>query len=123
MELSKIKLPSLSNSFLIWIVVIFIILGFGTSSNVLGINFLNKSNDNQKGSRKHHPDNKVFPGGTNKGGLLPVMGMDGSKGFLGGNGLFLIAIVALLFILKDKEEKKEESIDDTPVVDYTEVDD
>lgn len=121
MELSKLKLPSLSNNFLIWIVVLFIIIGFGTSSSALGINFFNPQKNNQKSSHKHYPDKKAYIAGQNKGGLLPIPAPGGSRGLFGGNGIFLIAIIVLLLICKD--EKKEECIDDAPVVDYTEIDD
>lgn len=121
MELSKLKLPSLSSNFLIWIVVLFIIIGFGTSSSALGVNFFSKSNNNQKGSHKHYPDKRAYTAGQNKVGLLPIPAPGGSRGVLGGNGIFLIAIIVLLLICKD--EKKEECINDTPVVDYTEIDD
>lgn len=125
MELSKLKLPSISNNFLIWGVIIFIILAFGAPSGALGVNFLKVPNENQKNGHKNLHDNKSNPGVPNKSGVLPIPALGNSTGILGGNGMFIIAVVVLLFLCKDKEEEKEkeEAVDDTPVVDYTEIED
>lgn len=122
MDLGNFKIPSLSksNNFLIWIVVAFVVLGFGNSSNSLGFSFLGTPNasDTHKSSRKHYSSNKacaVAPSNTIFSNI-PFIG--GNGGFLGGNGLFIIAIVAILFLCKDE---KKDNYHDTAVVDYNEV--
>jgi hypothetical protein len=123
MELGKFKVPSLSNNYLIWIIVAFVVLGFGKSSNTLGFSFFGTPNlnDTHKSSRKHYSDSKsceVAPVNT----IFPNVPFLGNQrnggGFLGGNGLFLIAIVAILFLCKDD---KKGTYNDTAAVDYGDI--
>lgn len=110
MEFNKLKFPKMSNNYLIWILVAVVVLGFGNSSNVLGFNFFNVPNS-KPGSHKHYSGGKGCAAPAVKTSILPV-GTQG--GFLGGNGLFLLIIVALLFLCKD-DKKKEHRVSEIDV--------
>lgn len=105
MELSKFKLPKFSSNFLIWAVVIFIVIGFGSSSRALGFNYFNVPDNKPGGSRKHYPGGKGNIVPAPKGGIFPVAAPVGTGGFLGGNGLFLIAVIAVLYLTRDDKKK------------------
>lgn len=104
MELSKLKFPKMSGNFLIWILVAFIVLGFGKSSSVLGFNFFNVPDNKFGTSRKHYQGGKGGPVPVARAGIFPAAAPVGFNRFLGGNGLFLVAIIALLFICKDDKK-------------------
>jgi hypothetical protein len=105
MELNKFKFPKMSNNYLIWILVAFIVLGFGNSSKALGFNFFNFPNNKPGGSHKHYPGGKGSVVPVAKGAVFPVGAPGGVGGFLSGNGMFILAIVALLFLCKDDKKK------------------
>lgn len=93
-----------NNSSLMWIVVIFLLAFYSNASSFLGLeslfgmnnNFNNACNDNC-GSKKHYKDNAC----CEPMGPPPIFGP--FNNFLGGNGLFIIGILALLFLCGDDE--------------------
>jgi hypothetical protein len=105
MEFGKLKFPKKSNDFLIWALVAVIVLGFGKSSSTLGFNFFNFLDNMPNTGHKNYDRGKncAVPGG--KAGAFPVGSPGVLGGFLGGNGLFLLVIVALLFLCKDDKKK------------------
>jgi hypothetical protein len=113
MELNRFKLPKGTNNFLIWALVAVIVLGFGKSSSILGLNYYNEQ-DNKGHSRSR----KRYSGGKNstlpavKEGMIPFAGPMKFNNILGGNGLFILAVVALLLLCKDDKKpnsKKDKS--------------
>lgn len=108
MELSRFKLPKNTNSFLIWALVAVIVFGFGKSSSILGLNYGNKDGiKNQGSSRRRCSGGKDSTLPAVKGGLVPFAGPMKFNGLLGGNGLFILAVVALLFLCKDDKKGKD----------------
>lgn len=99
-----------SNNFLIWALLAVIVFGFGKGRSVLETAFLQfgKVPDNKHQSRRRYK-------GTVPVASVPLMGF-GSFGkspissFLGGNGLFIIVVIALLLLCRDKAN---ESVNDT----------
>ncbi|WP_139905415.1 hypothetical protein [Clostridium thermarum] len=104
MEFGKLKLPKKSNDFLIWALVALIVLGFGKSSDTLGFNFFSLP-DKSESRRKGHDKGKNNLVPVGKGPGFPAVIPGPLSGFLGGNGLFLLAIIALLFLCKDDKKK------------------
>lgn len=105
MELGRLKLPKNTNNFIVWILIAVIVFGFGKSSSILGLNYANtEGNKNQCGSRKRYSGGKVSSLPAVRGGGLPLAGPMKLNGFLGGNGLFIIAVVALLLLCKDDKK-------------------
>jgi hypothetical protein len=103
-----------SNNFLIWAILFIIAFGFSKCGNILGTN-ITQVNKCCNTSRKHSRNNcNPKPGyGNNLLGLpgmgfLPGMGAS-QGGFMGGNGIFIIAIVALLFLCKDEGKPVEDN--------------
>lgn len=95
-----------SNNFIIWALLAVLVFGFGKGRSVLETTIFQfgKVPDNKNRSRRHYK-------GTLPVTAAPLMGF-GSFGqgsvssFLGGNGLFIIIVIALLFICKDKVEEE-----------------
>lgn len=99
MSFNKIRMPAISNSFLIWAVVIFIALAFGNASKACGFDLFSGNNKRKNlrcDRRKCQKDVSLFSG------------QDGIKDLFGGNILFIGAIVLLLVLCKDNkiQEKK-----------------
>ena len=60
MELNRFKLPKGTNNFLIWALVAVIVLGFGKSSSILGLNYYNEQdNKGHSRSRKRYSGGKT----------------------------------------------------------------
>lgn len=98
-----------SNNFLIWLLLGVIVFGFGKGRSIFesGIFQVTRVPENRHHSRRHYR-------GAAPIAATPFLGLGGlgsgsSTGFLGGNGLFIIVVIALLFICKDKvsEEAKD----------------
>lgn len=118
MELSKMKLPNFSGDILLWIVVLFIVLGFGKAGPILGLNFLNAPPEKEGCNGKHGNDNKCD---TPKGPLALLIPQIGGMGNIFGNNLiFIAAIVAILFLCKE-ENKEKPSYDEPETIEYDEV--
>jgi hypothetical protein len=91
-----------SSNFLIWIVLIAIVFGFGKCRELLDVNFVKV---NEGGNAKQQC-------GHNRNVYVNKRGNDLNR-ILGGNGLFIILVIALLFLCKDKkEEYKEKDFDE-----------
>lgn len=105
MELSKFKFPKISSNFLIWAAVAFIVFGFGNSSRALGFNYFNVPNNKPSGNQKHYSGGKGSIVPVAKGSILPIGTPGGTGGFLGGNGLFLLAVIAVLYLCRDDKKK------------------
>jgi hypothetical protein len=104
-----------SGNLLVWIIVAVIALGFGKYGNALGLNLGTTDNYSyDKHSRKHHNDD-YYPKSVGIASLVP--GRFG--GLFGGNIVFVLLVVALLFVCNDKKDEykkedysKEEHIDE-----------
>ncbi|MDT8719130.1 hypothetical protein IAI10_20990 [Clostridium sp. 19966] len=116
MELSKFKFPSFSNDIFLWVVVLFIVLGFGKAGPILGLNFLTPPPEKDCGNGKHGNDNKCEPPKAPL--LIPQLG--GMGNIFGSNIIFIVAVVAILFLCKD-ENKEKPICDDPETVEYDEV--
>ncbi|OPJ55347.1 hypothetical protein [Clostridium oryzae] len=119
MDLGKYKLPFASSNVVIWAIVIFIILGFGNNCDALGFNLFGGSKGPGYGNGKNYGNGYSgrMVDNRNHGYQSSLLG--GSKGFLGGNGLFLLALVAIIFICKDDKKTHdygEEVIGCEPIV-------
>lgn len=99
-----------SSNILVWIIVIAIALGFGKCGSALGLNLApaNDYVDDRHSRRRGGHDYYPKPIGFGNFGL-------GKYGNLfGGNLLFILLVIALLFVCKDsdggylKEEKKDD---------------
>lgn len=99
-----------SSNFLIWIILIIIATGFGSFGNVLGINCV-KVNEcvNDKYSRKHYKGKTCYTEPVSG----PGFGAGGFGGVFRGNVLFIILVIVLLFLCKDKEEDCCDNVVDT----------
>ncbi|NLM34639.1 MAG: hypothetical protein GX206_04290 [Clostridiales bacterium] len=109
MELSRFKVPKNANTFLIWALIAIIVFGFGKSSSILGLNYGNTEvNKHQSSSRKRYSGGKdsTLPA-VKAGGLVPFPGPIKFNNILGGNGLFILAVVALLLLCKDDKKSKD----------------
>jgi hypothetical protein len=99
-----------SNNYIIWALLAVLVFGFGKGRSVLETTIFQfgKVPDNRHRSRRHYK-------GALPATAAPLMGF-GSFGqgsinsFLGGNGLFIIIVIALLFISKDKVEEESSDI-------------
>lgn len=106
-----------SNNTIIWILLFIVIFGFGKGKNLLGHQsvsntFLNDKHRGKSRSRKITP--VPYPSGGILGGLgIPGFGgAGGAGGILGGNGAFLLVIIALLFLCKDPKKDDTEEIEE-----------
>ena len=97
-----------NNNFIVWIIIFVVALGFGKGGSALGINVfpppVNVDCDNDHKSRKHCKDAYGKPVGAPPFGIPAPVGVirpGGIGGLFGGNVLFIVAIVALLFLCKD----------------------
>lgn len=101
------KIGGGSNNFIIWILLFVIVFGFGKCGNTLGFNLfrVNQCNDVKYNNRKHCKNtcDVVQPIGINNWGI------GGVGGLFGGNILFIIVIIALLFICKDDKNEFSDS--------------
>jgi hypothetical protein len=91
-----------SSNFLIWVVLIAIVFGFGKCRDLLDVNFI-KINECGDAKQRCGHNRNIYPNRR---------GNDINR-ILGGNGLFIILIIALLFLCKDKKgECKEADFDE-----------
>jgi hypothetical protein len=102
-----------SNNFLIWLLLGVIVFGFGKGRSVFesGIFQTGQVPENKHHSRRHYrgaPPAAPFMG-------LGNLNYGSINSALGGNGIFIIAVIALLFLCKDKAA---EEVSDS----YTECD-
>lgn len=87
-----------SNNFLIWVILVIIAVGFGKCGDSLGVNLFKIDNcHDDKHSRKHCKTNVCY---TNPVGGRSL-GPGGLNSFFGGNGLFILLVIGLLFLCKD----------------------
>lgn len=120
-----------SNKLVIWVLVIIIVFGFGKGKKFSNFNFQNQSGignsppnkkyASQRHKRKQHITSNSF---NNNSNLLDSLGVSFGSGFggknsggigkmLGGNALFVVIIVAVIFLCKDKTERLESSTSTT----------
>ncbi|NLZ49232.1 MAG: hypothetical protein GX895_10745 [Clostridiales bacterium] len=108
MELGRFKLPKSTNNFLIWALIAIIVFGFGKPSSILGLSYGNtEDNKNQGGSKKRCSGGKDSTLPALRGGLVPFAGPMKFNNFLGGNGLFILGVVALLLLCKDDKKSND----------------
>lgn len=100
-----------SNKLIVWALVLVIIFGFGKGKRFNNFSFPNQANFTEKSSK-----NKYYSG-SHKKKHVPTENYNnnqffnfsgGNKGFgkmLGGNVLFVVVIIAVIFFCKEKEEK------------------
>jgi hypothetical protein len=79
------------SKFLVWILLIIIVVGFGKGSKFVGVNF-------PQPGKTYTP-----PRGAKGGGTYPVKGLAGLGGVFNSNLIFILIVVAILFIAKDKK--------------------
>lgn len=100
-----------SNELFIWAIVIVIVMGFGKSGNTLGVSLFkddkyeDRKYEDGKHSGKHYKENEYY--GKPLG--ITGFGAGGFNSLLGGNGIFILLIVALLFLCGDKKEECDNS--------------
>ena len=97
-----------NNNFIVWIIIFIVALGFGKCGSAFGINVftppVNNDCDNDHKSRKHCKEVYGRPAGVPPFGIPAPAGFvrpGGIGGLFGGNALFVIVIIALLFLCKD----------------------
>lgn len=95
-----------SSNFLIWLLIAVIVFGFGKGRSVIENAFVQfgKVPENMNHSRSRRRYHGAVPATA-----IPIMGFGSFgrrplNGFLGGNGLFIIVVIALLFLCKDKTD-------------------
>ena len=107
-----------SSKLIVWALVLIVIFGFGKGKKFSNFNFQqqpkseSKSSKNKyasRHSRKRHITEEAFNNSpfSNLGASFGAN--KGIGKMLGGNALFIIVIVAVIFFCKDKEEKAEEA--------------
>lgn len=105
MDFEKLKLPFASSNIIIWVVVISVILGFGNSSQALGFGLFGTQGNNDLDGKGYNGGGNYGQGFTNM--ILGPKFAQINNGFLKGNGLFIIAIVVIIFLCKDKKKVEE----------------
>lgn len=99
------KYTSGNSNFIIWILLIVLILGFGKCSKTIGINLFQTQDCDEHRSRRHGKNDYTY---TKPGFAFGAPLTKNSP--LGGNAIFIVIVVALLFFCKDK---KNEVVNDT----------
>ena len=97
------KYTGKNNNFILWALLFVLILGFGKCSKYLGINANNGNDYNRKHCRNGHTY-----GNTGLGVYGNLLGGN----IFGNNIVFILIVIALLFICKDK--KNDDYRDDEP---------
>lgn len=94
-----------NGNFLIWILLIILVLGFGKYKNTLGLNFIQSGGAEERGSRRHNKGDSTYikKGQGAYGALFGGKTFTAGSNIMGGNGLFILIVIALLFLCKDKK--------------------
>lgn len=93
-----------NSNFIIWVLLFVLILGFGKGRETLGINLIKQDRCDERKGRKGRKDDFSY---ANKGygGVGGLFGGNAAVGSpLGGNIVFILIIIAILFLSKDKKE-------------------
>lgn len=103
-----------SSKLVLWALVLIIIFGFGKGKKFSNFNFENQPNFGPKASKNkyasaHNKKKHVTSEAFNNNQFFNFGGNKGFGKMLGGNALFIVVIVAVIFFCKGKEEKFRES--------------
>ncbi|AJA48974.1 hypothetical protein CPAST_c29080 [Clostridium pasteurianum DSM 525 = ATCC 6013] len=106
-----------SNKLIVWALVLIVIFGFGKGKKFGNFNFQNQSNFAQKSSKgkyasAHNKKKHVTSEAFNSNQFFNFGKNKGFGKMLGGNALFIVVIVAVIFFCKEKEEKFRETSTD-----------
>jgi hypothetical protein len=95
-----------SSNFIIWLLLAVIVFGFGKGRSVFesGIFQIGKVPETKHQSRRRYRGAPPVTAPPLMG--FRGLGFGGTNGFLGGNGIFIIAVVALLLLCKDKTDEE-----------------